>query len=189
MALERLDASPDSFRDALASFATSVNVITTWGDGGNPCGMTATAFSSVSLEPLLVLACINRSARTYEHVASAGRFAVNILGSAAREIADYCARPGGEKTLDPSWLAAADRWASPALAGALVVLDCEVDQNLNAGTHAVLIGRVGGIGVNRHHLKSEPLLHFRGAYRQLQMLMTNGASQPKPLPIVLEEFS
>lgn len=187
MGLERQEVSPDSFRTALASFATSVNVITTWDGQGLPRGMTATAFSSVSVDPLLVLVCINRSARTYGYIARAGRFAVNILGSAAREIADYCARPGADKSLEPAWLAATDRWQSPALAGALVVLDCAVDQDLHAGTHAVLIGQVDGIGINRDYHHSEPLLHFRGAYHQLQK--TVGTSRPKSLPIVLEELS
>lgn len=187
MSLEHFVASPDSFRAALGSFATSVNVITTRDDEGRPCGMTATAFSSVSVDPLLVLVCVNRTTRTYEYIAAGHKFAVNILGSQAREISDYCSRPGADKGLDPSWLATNDRWQSPSLSGALVVLDCELEQDISAGTHAVLIGQVLGIGMNRNYEDNEPLLHFRGAYRQMRM--NAKTAHPKPLPIILEELS
>lgn len=187
MGLEHYAASPDTFRAALGSFATSVNVITTMDGDGRPCGMTATAFSSVSTDPLLVLVCVNRDTRTYQYIAASGKFAVNILGSDAREISDYCARPGADKGLNPAWLHAGGRWASPTLSGALVVLDCEIDQDIVAGTHAVLIGRVQGIGMNQNYKNDEPLLHFRGAYRQMQI--SAAASHPKPLPIIIEEVS
>lgn len=187
MSLVEYEADVDSFRAALGSFATSVNVITTLDPEGRACGMTATAFTSVSTDPLLVLACVNRSTRTYDYIAGAGRFAVNILGADAREISDYCAKPGADKGLDPAWLQSGGPWESPALAGALVVLDCAVDQNVSAGTHGVLIGRVLRIGMSRNSKNDEPLLHFRGAYRQLQLAAQT--SRPKPLPIVLEDLS
>jgi flavin reductase (DIM6/NTAB) family NADH-FMN oxidoreductase RutF len=187
MSLECLPASPDSFRAALGAFATSVNVITTVDDHDRPCGMTATAFSSVSMDPLLVLVCVNRTTRTYEHIARVGSFAVNILGADAREISEYCSRPGGDKVLADHWLAQSSRWRSPTLAGALVVLDCEVQQDISAGTHAVLIGQVLGIGMNVDHHDAEPLVHFRGAYRQLTR-RDSTRIRPKPLPIIVEEI-
>src|SRR5262249_21818150 len=114
MTLTHAQLGPDGFRQALGSFASSVNVITMWSPESQPLGMTATAFSSVSVDPLLVLVCINRDTRTYQHIAGTGRFGVNILGSAARELSDYCARPGGDKILDASWLHREDGWHSPA---------------------------------------------------------------------------
>jgi flavin reductase (DIM6/NTAB) family NADH-FMN oxidoreductase RutF len=188
MTLESLTPSSESFRAAVGAFAASVNIITTVDECERPCGMTATAFSSVSMDPLLVLVCVNRATRTYQHVARRGRFAVNILGADAQEISDFCSRPGGDKTLAQRWLAENNRWQSPTLAGALVVLDCRVHQDIEAGTHAVLIGEVVGIGMNREHQDAEPLVHFRGAYRRLT---ANGATRmrPKPLPIIVEEMS
>lgn len=186
MALQQQVADIDGFREALGSFATSVNVITTVDPEGNACGMTATAFSSVSTEPLLILVCVNRDTRTYEYIAGSGRFAVNILGAEARELSDYCSRPGADKGLDPKWLQHDARWGSPALSGALVVLDCAVEQDVIAGTHAVLIGRVLTLAVNKGLEHQQPLLYFRGAYRQMQE--TVGARRLEPLPIVLEEF-
>lgn len=184
MALTKAEPGPDGFRQALGSFASSVNVITMWSPGGQPLGMTATAFSSVSVDPLLVLVCINRDTRTYAHIAAGGRFGVNILGSAARELSDYCARPGGDKVLDASWLHQSDGWHCPALTGALAFLDCDVDQDITAGTHAILIGAVTSVGLNAFADHQEPLVHFRGAYRRLHMLAHY--PHPKPLPIVEE---
>lgn len=187
MSLQQHLANPDTFRAALGSFATSVNIITTLDSAGRPCGMTATAFTSVSTEPLLVLVCVNRDTRTYANIAARAMFAVNILGSHAQEISDYCARPGADKGLDPRWLNTDAPWRSPTLSGALVVLDCEIDQDIGAGTHAVLIGRVLAIGMNKNFENDEPLLRFRGTYRQLHMAAA--ARIPKPLPIILEDFS
>ncbi len=187
MSLTCVETSQSSFRAALGSVAASVNVITMWDGDRRPCGMTATAFSSVSTDPLLVLVCINRATRTYEHVAAARRFGVNVLGSAAREISDYCSRPGGDKFLDEEWLADTETWHSPALSGALAFLDCRIDQEVQAGTHAVIIGSVEGIGLASLAQHFEPLLHFRGRYRQLDAFRQ--ATAPRPLPIALEELA
>jgi flavin reductase (DIM6/NTAB) family NADH-FMN oxidoreductase RutF len=215
--LTSVETGQASFKAALGSVAASVNVITMRDEQGQPVGMTATAFSSVSADPPLVLVCVNRGTRTYGHVAAGGRFGVNVLGSAAREISDYCGRPGGDKILDPGWLSgpapdgpapdgpapdgpapdgpapdgpAPDgpaAWRSPALSGALAFLDCRIDQEVQAGTHAVIIAAVEGIGLAApgHHF--EPLLHFRGRYRQLDRVRP--AAAPRPLPIALEEFA
>jgi flavin reductase (DIM6/NTAB) family NADH-FMN oxidoreductase RutF len=184
MSLRSVDRDETGFRAALGSVAASVNVITMWGENGQPLGMTATAFSSVSVDPLLVLVCINRSTRTYDHIAKAGRFGVNILGSTAHHISDYCSQPGSDKYLDSGWLAQAGEWQSPALSGALAFLDCQVDQDVTAGTHAVLIGSVEGIGLSSSAQQIEPLLHFRGGYRQLESLYEH--PRPRPLPIIEE---
>lgn len=185
MALQPVDIDPGGFRAALGSLAASVNVITLWDGDGVPRGMTATAFSSVSVDPLLILVCVHRATRTYGQIARERRFGVNILGSVAREISDHCARPGADKGLRPEWLARTESWRSPALAGALAFLDCEVDQDIHAGTHAVLIGAVQGIGLGSAAARHEPLLHFQGAYRQLQTKVHH--PRPRPLPIAMEE--
>lgn len=182
MTLTEAELGPDGFRQALGAFASSVNVITMWSPDQQPLGMTATAFSSVSVDPLLVLVCINRDTRTYQHIAASGHFGVNILGSAARELSDYCARPGGDKVLDPSWLHESEGWHCPALGSALAFLDCTIDQDITAGTHAILIGAVTSVGLNSFAEDEEPLVHYRGAYRRLHVLAH--APRPKPLPIV-----
>ena len=187
MTLEQAELGPDGFRQALGAFASSVNVITMFSPDQQPLGMTATAFSSVSVDPLLVLVCINRDTRTYRHIAAAGKFGVNILGSAAREVSDYCARPGADKVLESAWLDQEPGWNSPALSGALAFLDCTVDQDIAAGTHAILIGAVQAVGLNAFAEEQEPLVHFRGAYRRLHQLAHY--PRPKPLPIMEERHA
>lgn len=186
MTLESVGADSEGFRAALGTFAASVNVITMWDDHHRPLGMTATAFSSVSADPLLVLVCINRSTRTYNYIAEQGSFGVNILGSAARTISDYCSQPGADKYLEPAWLTSTQSWSSPALAGALAFLDCRVEQDVQAGTHAVLIGAVKGIGLSEYAPVHEPLVYFQGGYRPLQAKF-----EPRPatsLPILVNDF-
>lgn len=188
MSLRAVANDVSGFKAVFGSLAASVNVITMWDENDKPVGMTATAFSSVSIDPLLVLVCINRSTRTYQHIADTGRFGVNILGSVAREISDYCSRAGSDKFLNPEWLADdADDWKCPALSGALAFLDCEIDQDIEAGTHAVLIGAVRGIGLNAAAQEHEPLLHFRGSYRQLESNIQY--RRPGPLPISMEDLA
>lgn len=186
MSLESVPAETDTFRAALGTFASSVNVITMWDGDGKPLGMTATAFSSVSADPLLVLVCVNRSTRTYRQIVERDRFGINILGSVARDISDYCARAGADKYLNESWLSGAAEWKSPALAGALAFLDCRIEQNIEAGTHAVLIGAVEGIGLSPSAREREPLLYFQGAYRPLEAKVDY--PQPQPLPILMEDY-
>ncbi|MER5185311.1 flavin reductase family protein [Streptomyces sp. NPDC002896] len=186
MSLQPVSGDAAGFKAALGSFAAGVNVITLRDDEGRPLGMTATAFSSVSADPLLVLVCMNRSTRSYEQVAATGRFGVNILAAAAREVSDHCSRPGSDKYLAPEWLAEHSEWHAPALAGALAYLDCETERDVTAGTHAVLIARVRAIGLDTAApLEKEPLLHFRGGYRQLQRT----APQPRPLATSVKEYA
>ncbi|MFI6345943.1 flavin reductase family protein [Streptomyces sp. NPDC050560] len=185
MSLQPAATDADGFRAALGSFAAGVNVITLNDADGSPQGMTATAFSSVSTDPLLVLICVNRANRTYERIAETGRFGVNILGAAAREISDHCARPGSDKTLAGEWLVDRPEWHAPALAKALAFLDCETEKDVEAGTHAVLIARVRSIGIAGDDRPGRaPLIHFRGAYREL-----GGAASPASRPQAADRTS
>jgi flavin reductase (DIM6/NTAB) family NADH-FMN oxidoreductase RutF len=180
---KRPDAA--SFRAALGSMASSVTLITMRDEFGRPLGMTATAFSSVSADPLLVMVCVNRSSRSCEHIRRAGWFGVNILPSQSRELSDYCARPGGDKILQAEWTSGQEAWQTPALRSALAYLDCEVDQDVVAGTHTVLIGAVKGIGISPSGADL-PLIHFRGRYRDLTR--RRDSRQPAQLPVLIGEY-
>ncbi|GJF06274.1 MULTISPECIES: flavin reductase family protein [Pseudonocardia] len=177
MKLRSVEVDRAGFRSALGRFASSVNVISMRDEAGEPLGMTATAFSSVSDEPLLVLICVNRETRTYRHVVRTGRFGVNVMSAAARAISDHCARPGADKRLRDEWLVPVGEWTSPALRNALAFLDCEVDSDTAAGTHAILVGRVTGVGL----AEGDPLLYFSGRYAHLRTEVQY--RRPLPLPI------
>ena len=145
MSLIIAETREDVLKRALGSFASGVTVITFLDSAGRPCGMTASSFTSVSLDPFLVLVCVNRSARTHQDVVDSGRFGVNILDREAMEISNYCARPGGDKYLLDEWLLEdANLDGSPALTQAMAYLDCTIDSEVPAGTHSIIIGRGTG---------------------------------------------
>jgi flavin reductase (DIM6/NTAB) family NADH-FMN oxidoreductase RutF len=158
-------ATSESMRQAMRSVAAAVTIITYRDDGGAACGMTASAVCSVSLEPPQILACVNRASRTYAAIEAARRFGVSVLNEGQREIAEFCARPSADKRLDARWLDRRLTGAAPAaIAGALCHLDCAVAAGVEAGTHAIVVGRVQGILLGDD---APPLTYFRGAYRQL----------------------
>jgi flavin reductase len=160
-----MTVSLEQFRRAMGSFATGVTVITV-DDQGTIEGMTANAFTSVSLEPLLVLVCVDRQARTHAQLHARKRFGVNVLAEGQRAIADYYARP--DRTHDRAEResgARFDRTAQdiPVLHGALAYLECRLQTIQEAGDHTIFIAEVEHVVVR----PGEPLLYFRGAYRKI----------------------
>jgi flavin reductase (DIM6/NTAB) family NADH-FMN oxidoreductase RutF len=160
-----LAPTPVSMRQALRTLAAAVTVITYRDERGDPAGMTASAVCSVSLEPPQVLACVNKSSRSFAAIDASRRFGMSVLNEGQRAIAEFCARPAADKRLDARWI---DRRvpvpAPPAIAGALCHLDCTVSASMDAGTHAVMVGRVECILLGDD---AGPLAYFKGAYRQL----------------------
>lgn len=165
-------ADIDGFRRALGSLASGINVITFVDGQGRPHGMTATAMCSVSLDPLLVLVCVDRSTRTHGEILAGGRFGVSILAIEGHVVSQHCARPGADKRLPKSWLLGVDGCETPILGDALAHLDCVVHDTHPAGTHTVILGRVERLGTADD---GEPLIHFRGAYRRLAVPSLEGA--------------
>lgn len=161
------DVNPVDFRQAMSSFPTGVNVLTVFDDDHQPHGMTATAFSSVSAEPPLVLVCVNRDTRTHTQIAAAGRFGVNVLGRSSVEVSNHCARNGQDKRIPDEWLARGTGAASPALAGAITHIDCAIHHHADVGTHTIFVGLVEQLSFGH---ESDPLVYFRGAYRDIAPL-------------------
>lgn len=157
------DPHPAEFRSAMRRLASGVTVLTVHSAERKPLGMTATAFCSVSLDPLLVLACVHRDTKTYDRLLRSGYFGVNLLVESASAIADYCSRPATDKVLPAGWLVDEPGWSAPAIEGSLAFLDCEMYRHFPAGTHRVIVGRVRNIGLNEDD-SARPLLHFAGAY-------------------------
>lgn len=155
------------FRNALGSFATGVTVITTQGEE-HGYGMTANAFSSVSLDPPLILVCVIKGTEGSEHIEKNGVFAVNILGHDQEPISRYFAsrdRPrGAEAFREVSHVRAAT--GSPIIDGTTAYLDCRLATSHEAGDHMIYIGEVLAMGVNSDVM---PLLFHRGKYRQVHV--------------------
>jgi flavin reductase (DIM6/NTAB) family NADH-FMN oxidoreductase RutF len=157
--------SAAEFRKAMGCFATGVTIITVDLDG-EVHGMTANAFASVSLDPMLVLVCVDHSTRTHAHLHAKKRFGINVLCEDQRAISEYYARP--ERTHEHAEAEAGARFdrtshGTPMLHGALAYLECRLQSSQQAGDHAIFIAEVEDVVVR----EGDPLLFFRGKYRQV----------------------
>ena len=155
--------SGTDFRNALGVFATGVTVITTQGVE-HPFGMTANAFSSVSLDPPLVLVCVISGTTGAESIERNGVFAVNILGHDHEPISRYFSskdRPRGPDAFEeiPHTIGTT---GAPILEGAAGFLDCRVHASHEAGDHIIFIGEVMALG---YETDVKPLLFHGGRYR------------------------
>jgi flavin reductase (DIM6/NTAB) family NADH-FMN oxidoreductase RutF len=155
-----------AYREALGSFPTGVAVVTAAGAGAH-IGITVNSFTSVSLDPPLVLWCMDRKSGRHDLFAAAPAFTVNILGTEHRGVSARLARPG-EHALDGIALIAT-KLGPPALADSLAVFECRREQALAAGDHTILIGRV--LRFSRPS-KSAPLVYFGGRYSALAQART-----------------
>jgi flavin reductase (DIM6/NTAB) family NADH-FMN oxidoreductase RutF len=163
-----MSAEPDTspprsarqLREAFGAFATGVAVVTTRSPDGQPVGMTVNSFTSVSLDPPLVLWCVQQRLPPGEAFARATHYAVNVLARSQRALSDRFADPA---TL-PFRFEGVDTEEGmarlPLIAGAPTRLCCEVVQRHEAGDHLILIGRVLGL----EHRPCTPLLFHAGAY-------------------------
>jgi flavin reductase (DIM6/NTAB) family NADH-FMN oxidoreductase RutF len=153
---------PATFRSVLGRFASGVTVITARDAAGTDHGMTASAFCSVSLDPPLVLVCVERSADMHEVLASGSQFAINMLASDqesvsrrfAEEIDDRFDGIGYTRGLTGAAL----------LDGILAYLECEIVARHPGGDHTIVVGEVIAAAA---HLE-RPLLYYRGGYAQLE---------------------
>jgi 3-hydroxy-9,10-secoandrosta-1,3,5(10)-triene-9,17-dione monooxygenase reductase component len=151
------------FRDVLGRFASGVCVVTATYDG-EPVGMTCQSFSSVSLNPPLVLFVPARTSRAWPQIRRAGHFCVNFLAAEQSELSNRMASKGVDKFDGVGWAPSAAT-GSPVLEGTLGFVDCRVRDVHEAGDHDVVIGRVLDLGVGD---VEDPLVFFRGRYADLR---------------------
>ncbi|MGW8886185.1 flavin reductase family protein [Streptomyces sp. NPDC055749] len=157
------EAAPvgDAFRAAMAQLAGGVVVVTTEDAEGQPRGFTATSFCSVSMDPPLVLVCLAKTSSSYQVFTECRGFAVSLLRDEQSSLATRFARSGGDK-FRAEGIATTPRLL-PAVADALVVLDCAVHARHPAGDHIILVGAVRHVVPGR----GEPLVYYDRAFRQL----------------------
>jgi flavin reductase (DIM6/NTAB) family NADH-FMN oxidoreductase RutF len=150
----------ESFRTAMASFASGVTVVTTIDSRGRPFGLTATAFCSVSRDPPMCLVCVANDADPYPALKETGRFAVNVLASEQRELSVKFSTHGIDKFDGIAWSPGPETGCA-LLSGVVVSVECVVEHRLVAGDHEIFVG-----AIRRVHLGSatEPLVYFRGRY-------------------------
>jgi 3-hydroxy-9,10-secoandrosta-1,3,5(10)-triene-9,17-dione monooxygenase reductase component len=153
-------AAARKFRDVLGRFASGVTVVTST-SGGEPVGMTCQSFSSVSLDPPLVLFIPAKTSRAWPLIQRSGRFCVNVLADGQAELSNTMASRGVDKFAGVEWTPT-EATGSPLLAGVLAYLDCTIHAVHEAGDHYVVIGRVLDLDLTD---VPDPLLFFQGKYR------------------------
>ncbi|WP_416907741.1 MAG: flavin reductase family protein [Polymorphobacter sp.] len=152
-----------ALRDAFGCFATGVTVITTQDDAGNRLGLTANSFTSVSLDPPLLLFCPANNASILPGIHTSGRFAVNILANASQAVADRFTRKNIDRFADASW----EDWDGvPVLADAKAAFACTLHADHDGGDHRIIVGRITRFGLNTTR---ELLLYLHGRYRRLDV--------------------
>jgi flavin reductase (DIM6/NTAB) family NADH-FMN oxidoreductase RutF len=155
--------SPDelAFREAISQFATGVTIITTTFQG-RPAGMTASAVASLSLDPVLLLVCINNTLATHTAIEQSKRFVVNVLGEGQEQLALQFARPLPDKF---AGVALSEEHDLPVLTDAIAHFVCDVHERFPGGDHSIFIGLVRECGFNPGR---RPLLYFGSRFGELR---------------------
>ena len=158
---EVLEPGGADFRRVLGQFATGVTIITAM-DGDEPAGVAANSFTSVSLDPPLVLFCVGRTSSTWPRIERARKFAVNILGEHQEELSQLFATKGADRFGQTEWHVGVG--GSPVLHDCLAYLDCEFWAEYDGGDHIIVVGKVLDLGLTEG---PGPLLFFGGKYGRL----------------------
>lgn len=149
-------------RDAFGCFATGVTVVTSQSPTGERVGLTANSFTSVSLDPPLLLFCPASGASALPVLRESGRFAINILASDGQVVADRFTKHGIDRFADGDWQ---DWDGVPVLASAKAAFACTLHADHDGGDHRIIVGRVTRMALDQGR---EPLLYLHGRYRRVQ---------------------
>ncbi len=158
----RAGSDARTLRDAMGCFATGITIVTALDPGGTPVGLTANSFTSVSLDPPLLLVCIANTAGTAPVLREAMHFGVNVLQTSQQQTSNRFAGKGEDRFAATPW--APGETGVPLLDGSLVAFECKRHAVHDGGDHFILVGEVVRAGFEP---RRDPLLYFRGKYRRL----------------------
>jgi flavin reductase (DIM6/NTAB) family NADH-FMN oxidoreductase RutF len=154
---------PDLFRGTLSNWASGVTVVTSRA-GDDVRGMTASAFCSLSLDPPLVLVCVDKSAIMHDFMVKSNHFAINMLARDQEDVSRACSSRRVEESRRLEGIPYHEEaTGSPVLDHAIAYLDCRVENAYEGGDHTIFVGRVEAAGAR----DGEPLIYFRGGYRSV----------------------
>ena len=153
--------SPDDFRGALSHFASGVTIVTTCDAEQRPTGLTASAFCSVSLDPPLILICVDHKSQSYPHLRESGRFAINILHQGHEQLSRRFASSRLDKFDGVPFTLGG--LGVPLIDAALAYLECRTVSAHVEGDHTIFVGRVESVGIG----EGDPLLYYQGRYHRL----------------------
>ena len=157
--------APDSatYRTVLGHFATGVVLVTAM-EGAEPVGMACNSFTSVSLDPQLVLFCAAKSSSTWPRIQAAKNWCANILAEEGEEVCRLFAQKGADRFAHIAYTAG--RSGAPVLEDAIAYVDCETVDEHDAGDHIIVVGRVLELG---YAAEGKPLLFYRGGYGRFEV--------------------
>jgi flavin reductase (DIM6/NTAB) family NADH-FMN oxidoreductase RutF len=158
----RTGHDPRTLRDALGCFATGVTVVTCVASDGTPAGLTVNSFTSVSLDPPLLLVCLHRMAASSGALVGATHFAINVLQTGQQPASMRFATRDEDRFGTTPW--SRGEAGAPILADSLGVFECERYAVYDGGDHHILVGQVVKASFDA---SLDPLLYFRGRYRRL----------------------
>jgi flavin reductase (DIM6/NTAB) family NADH-FMN oxidoreductase RutF len=157
-----MDIDSRELRNALGRFATGVCIISSVSQKGEPLGLTANSFASVSLDPPLVLWSLQNNSEVFAEFSTPAYFAINVLAKEQREHSDRYAKKGDHQ-LDPDHFTPG-KFGAPIVHNALVSFECELHATHEGGDHLIIVGRVRDMQVRQG---GEPLAFYAGKYHQL----------------------
>ncbi len=152
---------PEEFRRACARYATGVSVATVSSPAGAPEGLTVNSFTSVSLDPPLVLVCIAKTATAYSSFRAAKSFVINVLREDQIDLSQHFASSQSDRFQNIAWHSGVQ--GAPVLEGVLAVLECAIHSSFEAGDHTVFVGQAE----RAESHEGVPLLYYASAYRKL----------------------
>jgi flavin reductase (DIM6/NTAB) family NADH-FMN oxidoreductase RutF len=159
------DVSGEEFRRACGRFAAGVTIASVMDQSQTPHGVTVSSFTSLSLDPPLILICLGHAAVSLKSFRAAEYFGINILGEDQRALSEHFARKGHDRFHAVDWQRG--ETGVPLIAGVLAHIECAAVRRVSAGDHDILIGRVVRASVH----KGEPLIHFASRYRRLSAFL------------------
>lgn len=153
------------FRKALGHFTTGVTVVTVEREPGKIHGMTANSFTAVSLDPMLILVCVDKRAKMLSLIEKRRRFGISVLKAGQEAISEYFAK--GEQSAEAEErMSIRYRWTPggiPVIENTMLQLSCQLVASHTAGDHTIFVGEVEDAEIR----EGEPLLYFRGEYRKV----------------------
>jgi 3-hydroxy-9,10-secoandrosta-1,3,5(10)-triene-9,17-dione monooxygenase reductase component len=159
--------SSDHFRQVMGNFATGITVVTTRGESGTPYGLTVNSFTSVSLNPVLVLVCLDNKLSGLQFFKDSKFFGVSILSEHQEDVSRMFAKRDAER---PPSIYFDGKLGTPLLKSAIAVMECKVVEVYAAGDHQIFLGEVESAELLH---PDHPLLYFRGKYRTLPLINEN----------------
>jgi len=155
--------TPEKFREVMGNFATGITVVTTRGRDGQTYGLTVNAFTSVSLDPVLILVCFDNRLSSLQHFKDSRKFGISILSSSQEEHSRLFAKKDSER---PASIYFEGPVGQPLLKNALAYLECETVEIYPGGDHQIFLGKVLSADTVEAKTGIGPVLYFRGKYQR-----------------------